>query len=209
VGLFVAGGLLTSRTADFFRADVRDAGIGDGHCGFVFPLDDAILTAADNQGGTVFVRVLDGSQTEIGRYELPRAEAGGLIGKGPLMDQCRKLLYGDLDLLGRLFADTPSEPDTDDRAPLVPQARLFRPAPQLPEGAGPMVAPGIEALPAFLDYTKFRLRKDREFDTVGNPEDRDQFLNWYLTAYSTARKGLRVPLSRELIDYLNQVQVTG
>ena len=125
------------------------------------------------------------------------------------MDQCRKLLYGDLDLLGRLFADTPSEPDTEDRAPLVPQARLFRTAPLLPEGAGPMVAPGIEALPAFLDYTKFRLRKDREFDTEGNPEDRDQFLNWYLTAYSTARKGLRVPLSRELIDHLNQVQVTG
>ena len=209
VGLFVEEGLLSTRVADDYRADVAGAGIGDGRSGFAFPIDKTVLAAAEPHGGRVYVRVLDATAQEIGSYDLPRADAGGLNDKGPHMEKCRQLLFGDLDLLGRLFAAAPRQPDPADRPPLDWRGKLFTTDPVLPEGAGPMLAPGIAPLPAYLDYTKFRMRKERDYDTEGNPDDRDHFLNWYLTVYSPARGGLRVPLTKALIDYLNDPLVTG
>ena len=207
VGLFVAEGLVETTVANIFRADVRDAGIGDGQCGFSFPVGQTILTNAEKNGGKVFVRVLDGRDHEIGSYDLPSASSGGLKGNLPHLELCRKLLFGDLEILNRLLETAAEKPAGNDRPDLLRHKRFFSTDSVLPAGAADDAA--LSTLPAYLEYTKFRTRKDRDYDTVGNPDDRDHFLNWYLTAYAVVRNGLRVPLTRDLIDYLNEPVVMG
>lgn len=208
VGLFVSEGLIETTVANMFRADVRDAGIGDGMCGFSFPIGQAILAAAETGGGTVYVRVLDGSDYELGSYDLPSAASGGLKENSPHMEQCRKLLFGDMELLSRLLKVAPeTAPRDDDRPGLEHQNKFFSTTSPLPEGA--VDGSSLNRLPAYLEYTKYRTRKERDYDTDGNPDDRDHFLNWYLSTYATVRNGLRVPLTRELIAYLNEPVVMG
>ena len=210
VGLFVADGLLATQPATLFRADVKEAGIGNGLCGFAFPISKSVFEAAERNNGLVYVRVLDAAQHEIGRYTLPTSAAGGLFLTNPHMDQCRKLLFGDIELLRQLMAQTPVEPGPPPPPPaLVPQQKFFSTAQSYPDELGNTPAGGHSCLPAYLEYTKLRMRKERDYDTEGNPDDRDHFLNWYLAVYSKARGGLRVPLTADLVKYLNSPVVMG
>ena len=210
VGLFVAEGLLATQAATLFRADVKEAGIGNGLCGFAFSIGKSVFEAAERNGGLVYVRVLDAQQHEIGRYTLPSNAAGGLFLKNPHVDQCRKLLFGDIELLRQLLDKNPTEPDPPPPPPaLVPQQKFFSTAPSHPDDLGYAMASGHASLPTYLEYTKLRMRKERDYDTDGNPDDRDHFLNWYLAVYSKARGGLRVPLTADLVKYLNAPMVMG
>jgi glycosyltransferase involved in cell wall biosynthesis len=205
VGLFVADGLLATASASQFRADVRDAGIGDGHAGFAIPVTPAIRAAAARHGGVVHVRVLDKEPYELGRVALPRAGAAWLNPGGPLIDQCRKLLYGDLEEFRRLMALLDSGIDADTPPPLARHDLLFSTDRVIPVEIGP----GIRRLPAYIEYVRYRARQDRAFDTEACAEDVEHFIDFYLKSYGVSREGLRAPLSRELIAHLNEPLVMG
>lgn len=205
VGLFVGAALLQSQAADRFRADVQAAGLGDGYAGFAFRLDPVTLAAAQQAGGVVSVRVLASRPVELGRYTLPQPGTGGLVISAPQLERCRNLLAGDLARLHMgLEQSAAYDQDRDRGTPaLRPHQKLFEPA----SPAEPR--PAAQVLPAYLDYTRLRLHQERRFDVQGNPEDRDHFLHWYLAHYAAGRGGLRVPLSRDLIGYLNAPLVMG
>ncbi|MBN9552060.1 MAG: hypothetical protein J0H31_25175, partial [Alphaproteobacteria bacterium] len=59
VGVFLDGGLVTTAVANHFRSDVREAGIGDGHSGFVLDLPSDTLELAVPHGGEVMVQVME------------------------------------------------------------------------------------------------------------------------------------------------------
>ncbi len=205
VGLFVSGGLMATTVAAVFRADVRDAGIGDGHSGFAIPVTAAIADAASRGDGTVYIRVLDSVPQEIGRLVLPKAGATWFDPGGPLIDQCRKLLFGDLEELRRLSGELDRGVDPEMTPPLSKHDLIFSTERVMPTD----VAPGIERLPAYLEYVRYRARQDQAFDTEGSKEDVEHYLDFYLKAYGTSRGGMRVPLSRKLIEFLNEPIVMG
>jgi glycosyltransferase involved in cell wall biosynthesis len=218
VGLFTPDGLLATASASIQRDDVRDAGIGDGACGFIFRLDEAMLGAARLAGGVLIVRVMDGGGGhEVGRWHLPGSrsrDAGGASRQRsaasapdePRAAQCRGLLYYDLVTWRRLLAEAGPAGSDPAPPPLERHARLFgRPAdwPDAQEGRQ------FEPMAAYLEYTKFRTRKERDFDTEGSREDREHFLDWYVGSYGVIRNGLRPPLPREAVEHLNELLVMG
>lgn len=205
VGLFVEGGLMATVTASMFRADVRDAGAGDGHSGFSIPVTRAILEAAAQGDGAVHVRVLATPPHDLGRVMLPQAGAVWLNPKSPLIDACRKMLFGDLQEWRRLSDELDSGIDPDTPPPLERHDLLFSTDRVIPVEVGPEV----QRLPAYMEYVRHRSRQDRAFDTEGSAEDVEHFIDFYLKAYSVSREGLRVPLSRALITHLNEPLVMG
>jgi glycosyltransferase involved in cell wall biosynthesis len=210
LGLFAAGNQLGATVASDFRADVRDAGFGDGYSGFAFVVVRAIHDLVVETGGRIDVRVLDGSDHEIGHVDLDltRHSAGGLNESSPHLEPLRKFLYWDAMLFGRLLAEAPeNEAFNRARPPLTPHDCMF--APPATSDADEALVGGHDRLPAYLDFTRLRMRMDAIFDPDTIPDDYDHFLEWYITSYSVRRNGLRVPLSRDLIAYLNEPMVMG
>ncbi|EPX84476.1 Glycosyltransferase [Rubellimicrobium thermophilum DSM 16684] len=218
VGLFTLDGLLATASASIQRNDVRDAGIGDGACGFVFRLDETMLTAARQAGGTLIVRVMDGGGGhEIGRWQIPGSAPRDAAGRGgsrlavsaanePHAAQCRGLLYYDLVTWRRLLSELDQAGGEPAPPPLERHARLFEPAADWPAA---QEGRQLEPMAAYLEYTKFRTRKERDFDTEASREDRDHFLDWYVGSYGVIRNGLRPPLPREAVAHLNELLVMG
>ncbi len=205
VGLFVADGLMSTAVASIFRADVRDAGMGDGHAGFSIPVTRAIMDAAAKNGGIVYIRVLDAVPHEVGRVVLPREGVTWLNPKSPQIEQCRKLLFGDLDEMRRLGDLLDRGIDAEVPPPLEKHDLLFSTERVIPVDVGP----GIKRLPAYMEYVRHRSRQDRAFDTEASAEDVEHFIDFYLKAYGVSREGMRVPLSGALISHLNEPLVMG
>ncbi|HBQ35875.1 MAG TPA: hypothetical protein DD729_03395 [Rhodobacteraceae bacterium] len=224
LGLFVAEGLLDITTASNQRLDVRDAGFGDGNCGFSFNLSPALLSAIAKGGGQVTVRSLDSSDYCIGRFNFPASAFEGndeILSEptqsfspisDPTLEKCRSRLFGDLACFRSQLEKTPEKPDLPDPGPPVIKMlhdKLFE---KKSYGMN-TVGSGEPAckLPAYIDYMKLRMRVDKflDLDTEGNSDDYAHALNWYVSDYGSLRAGLRIPLSREVIDYLNEPVIIG
>jgi len=205
VGLFLAQGLVATTTANAFRADVRDAGVGDGQAGFAFPITREILEAAEKGGGAVQVRVLSQPEHLLGRITLPAAGDSLLNPDSPMIDGCRRLLFGDLELLQKLSKQLDETPNVGTPPPLTVHAPLFSTEKMIPGDE----TPDGERLPAYLEYVRYRSRQDINFDTQVNADERDQYLDFYLKAYGVHRGKMRAPLSRKLIEHLNEPLVMG
>lgn len=204
VGLFTQTGLLLSADASGSRPDVLAAGQPHGDCGFTFVLTPKIRDTIAKQGGKVAVRVLNASAFLVGHWHLPadnKTQTARATSQGSTWQaQCRLALGGDLERLEHLLV---ARAATDPLLPLAkPKSRtpdsnlhtkLFAPAPP----AWPQHPP----LPRYLDYVR---QRDPEA-----PAEFEHFLNWYLESYSKQRPGLRIPLSRDLIAYLNSDMVMG
>lgn len=205
IGLFVGDALMQTQRAARFRADVQSAGLGDGACGFALRLEAATLAAAQKANGLISLQVLGHKPFRIGRYQLPPAEAAGLVLSDRQIALCRQALAGDIAALRDLVdkAEVVPQLSADAQPALTPHKKLFSRPPSLAR------ADTAGALPAYLDHVRHRQRQERAFDIPGNPEDRDHFLHWYLSTYSAGRQGLRVPLSAEVVSYLTEPVVMG
>ena len=54
-----------------------------------------------------------------------------------------------------------------------------------------------------MAYLRPRYRLEAQFDWDDAPEEAAHFLNWMLASYAPMRAGLRPPLSRRMIQWLN------
>lgn len=220
VGLYVAKGLLATTTAIQPRGDVAAAGIGSGNCGFVFRLPPHLLRTIDRAGGKAHIRVLE-TETEIGTWQVSdgsgqTTDDGADDGESPInfdhplpaqMAACRMSLYGDLTHLLALLKAAETLPANPAPPPLDRHRLMLSHATPARDTQTDMADPS--ALPAYLDYTRFRTRNDRRFDPDAVTNDRDDFLMWYIETYSIVRNGRRVPLSADLIAYLNTPMPMG
>ena len=222
VGLFARDGLLATATASQMRDDVREAGVGDGRSGFAFRVDATVRQAIRDSGGSVEVRVLEGGKQHVlGHWTLPGATGtGGSAAQTadttaePQAERARQLLYLDLvtwrDLLAHTTAAGGFTQDTPSQAPaLTRHDLLFADPGHWPADAHPGAIAIDGHQPAYLDYSKFRMRKEREFDTDVSAEDREHLLAWYADTYATVRNGLRVPLTATQVAHLNEPLIMG
>jgi hypothetical protein len=204
VGLFTSDGMIASMTADLARPDVAEAGIGDGCSGFEFPLTETLRQQAAMTGGHLTVRVLDKNRPTIGQVAIETELSVTMeVGKHRLAE-CRSTLHGDLQKLLALLDEVgevtgPLEPVR--QPPFERHKIMFSTENLLPD-----LPPSGQ--PAYLDFARYRLRVDKNFDVGPGLDAADHFLNWYLTAFRVKDR-LRVPISNELIGYLNAPVAMG
>jgi hypothetical protein len=190
VALYTGQTRVAETLASQFRTDLRDAGLAGGACGFVFALPE--------NARRVRVCRLDGPHpVEIGRIRVDvacRAEARPATERsGPRPAPLNDVLWPGLTALR-----TGPRPARDTPARLTQrQARLFEPTDPATGAALP------EPLCAYMAYLRPRHRLEAQFDWTSAPEDAAHFLHWMSSAYAPMRAGLRPPLSRRAIRWLN------
>ncbi len=213
LGLFTAQGLLATTIAMRDRPDVRAAGFGDGRAGFGFALSEELRRLIAASDGRVEIRTLGKEEKILGQYDFPESyftRHGLKITStpppepldDPQLEKCRALLFAELEMLreAQLVGGADALPPTGS-FPL--HQKLFAPVHATRNDSAELLPDEPPALPAYLDFTRYRCRVDKEFDTDNQPEERAHFLDWYLRSYSAVRQGRRIPLSREVIAYLN------
>lgn len=203
VGLFAGGALLMQATANVYRGDLAAQGIGDGFAGFVLPLSEEIREMVAANGGTAEVRVIGPRAFLLGRWQAGQADTDtGTIAAPARTTALQNRLYGDLQRLARRMPE-------DSRLPAGPrpvspvQALLF--GPQGPLGGADLAPPMF----AYAEFLRHRNRLDSCFDPARDPADVAHFFKHYLGVYGPSRAGLRTPLSRAAIDWLNAPVVIG
>ncbi len=219
LGLFTAQGLLATTIAAHDRPDVRAAGFGDGRAGFGFALSKEMRRLIAASGGRVEIRTLGKAEKILGQYDFPESyfTRHGLkitstpppepLGD-PQLEKCRALLFAELEML--------REAGLEDGADAFPPTgsfplhqKLFTPVHAARGDSAELLPDEPPALPAYLDFTRYRLRFDIEFETDALSEDRIHFIDWYLRRYGRVRQGRRIPLSREILSWLNTPIVMG
>lgn len=198
IGLFAGDTLLEHTYASAIREDVRSATGGTVDCGFQFNLSDSLFQKICQTDGRLTVRTQGKEVHEIGAMQLPISDLSPPVDADDITN-CRRVLEAELETLLELLEDTP-EPDGP-LPPVVqpdftPHAKMFntdRVIPEIP----------LSGHPAYLDYVRYRYRMDESYKVEPELESKDRYLYWYLTAYRSAEKR-RVPLSREIVDYLNE-----
>ena len=201
VALYAGSERIADTQASQFRADLRDAGLAGGACGFSF--------AIETNTGLLRVCRLDGARPlEIGRVDLDgacRAEARPTQRSGPIRRRpgfspapaSHDPLAPGLAALRTAPRAAPDRP-----APLSPgQARLFDPTD--PATGQPLPDP----LCAYMAYLRPRYRLEAQFDWDSSPDEAAHFLNWMLSGYAPMRAPVRPPLSHRAIRWLNAPHV--
>lgn len=196
----VDGNIRAAATADEFRGDLVQAGKGDGKYGFSIPVDRLGLSLGHESR-------LDVNVT------------------GPMTHHLGHVMYTasemDPDVLARFSAAVGALPleagvlytedGVDWNQPNEPLYELLFDPPAVPavqEFPSSKIV-SKQTLSGYLDFTRYRLRKDRTFRVDQSEDDFCAFLKWYLDHYSRVR-GYRVPFSAQEISYLNTlVHVPG
>lgn len=198
VGLFAGKELVEVGYANNIREDVRAATGGEVECGFHFPLTEKTWSKIAAAGGDVSVWTQGTDVHRIGRLSLTVDHSNPQIPQSEAQ-ACYFALRSEYDLLTELMEATP-EPNGP--LPLIVQppftrhARMFDTAKVIPDVP-------LSGHPAYLDYVRYRYRMDESYEVEPGLESQDRYLYWYLTAYRSQEKR-RVPLSAEIISYLNE-----
>lgn len=198
VALYVDGELAEVGYANGIREDVRAATGGEVECGFHFPLTEAVWSRIAKADGKVSVRTHGGEDHEIGSLILAVDRQNPEVGQNDIHSSYLALRT-EYDLLQELMEETPEQ---DAPLPMIRQppfqhhGRMFSTDKIIPDVP-------FSGHPAYLDYVRYRYRMDESYEVEPGLESKDRFLYWYLTAYRSQEKH-RVPLSAELIDYLNE-----
>ncbi|MGR3374995.1 MAG: glycosyltransferase family 4 protein [Pseudooceanicola nanhaiensis] len=214
IGVFTPRGMLTKGVANVYRSDLEAAGIGAGDHAFFIPLTPAMRRSIARQGGEVVLKSLGRQGYEIGRLRLPEEAFAGLgdgeaapeMPAGPAEatgDAFQTLLFGDLEALRDLAGAARKRPPARRQPPFRPHAKMFATRDYL--NGGTLPAP----LSAYAEYVRYRYKLDKPFPVQEDPAEIAHFLNWYVAGYGPLRKGLRVPMSAEMIDWLNAPMVIG
>ncbi|MFH2014668.1 MAG: glycosyltransferase family 4 protein [Pseudomonadota bacterium] len=166
-------------------------------------VESAILESALGTGNLAVLRDLDTPEVDRAEIRFPVEQH---IGKDdPRVSAIRHLVFKDLTAFDRLSTEidkTPAHPWEPAEAAFD---RLFLDV-KVPDEEDPTVptAGGLSGLSGFVDHTRFRLRRETEFDIVAAATNAEHFLHWYISVYGRLRGSLRAPLSRREIDFLNQ-----
>lgn len=205
IGLFAADKLVAMTVGNIFRPDVRDAGLGNGKAGFLFLPTPEMLKAISKGGGVVDVRIMDQPGMQLAKLALLGSTEFLIEPDSKLLDAFRPVLAEEFETIWRLSKQLDETGPLEARPALKAHNPLFSTAELIPNSE----TPEERRLPAYLEYVRHRMRVDASFDIEGNPEEPNHFVDFYLKAYGAHRRGLRTPLSKSLIDYLNQPVVMG
>jgi glycosyltransferase involved in cell wall biosynthesis len=208
IGVFSSQGLITQGTANVYRSDVAGLGISSGHNGFAIPLDAIMLRAIRDNGGKVQLRSLSEPVFAIGSYDFLRqteygTERSSEAAGAPLGTLQQKLFGAGQQLLG-LLKIAQEQPAVSGSPPLARHHALFDTVDYINGGALPGLMTG------YSEYLYYRDKLEDRFAVHDDPAETEHFLSWFLSHYSTLRGGLRVPIPKKVLDYLNEpIRIVG
>ncbi|MEO1554786.1 MAG: glycosyltransferase [Pseudomonadota bacterium] len=199
VALYAGDTKIETGFANVRREDVAATTHGEVECGFNFVLTEKIYEQILQAGGSVSVWTEGEDVCKIGSLTLEVDTSDPKLNTVHYTP-CRAALAGEFDALMELLDDVPA-PEGDTlppfkKAPLKNHGLMFstdRMVPDIP----------YSGHPAYLDYVRYRYRMDESYAVEPGLEAKERYLYWYLSAYRSQEKR-RVPLSRDVIDYLNE-----
>jgi glycosyltransferase involved in cell wall biosynthesis len=209
----VVNGLpLIVQRAEFPRPDVAAAGFGVEHCGFSFDLLPALNALKPGEPLTLEVYAGHETLTKLGEWKSDWRAAFGVYGDvsresaAKLSVLCLRIIAEaskpdpDLD---PLFADSESgcAPSTPPADPIC--ERLFAPT-TIPTTLRAMAGGRSELPSGYLDYLRYRDRRDRTIQLGVSSDARDDLSRWLFSSYVPLRSWRRAPLSARDIDFLNE-----
>ncbi len=208
IGVFSSQGLITQGSANVYRPDVAGLGISSGHNGFAIALDAIMLRAIRDNGGKVQLRSLSEPAFSIGSYDFLRqtdsAGARSAEAAGPPAGTLQQQLFGGVQQLLGLLEIAKDQPSVSGKPPLARHHALFDTVDYINGGALPGLMTG------YSEYLYYRDKLEDRFKTHDDPAETEHFLSWFLAHYSTLRGGLRVPIPKTVLDYLNEpIRIVG
>jgi len=199
VGLYARGALLAQAPANIYRGDLEAAGIGDGHFGFSIPLIESLHALVAANGGRADLCVQGPRLIVVGHWDVADLEKQAEPATALPSDssELQKLVYGNLQRMSEL-SSRPALTRQDPKPLPETHAKLFAHTDYInPDQSLP------EQMFGYAEYIRYRDRLDEKYHTADTPDDIAHFFKRYLGVYSAMRGGLRIPLSRAAIDYLN------
>jgi glycosyltransferase involved in cell wall biosynthesis len=201
VGVFSSQGLITQGTANIFRSDLLNAGIGLGQNGFSIPLDAIMLRAIRDNGGELRLRTLSDPAFTVGRINLSgdgrkpikSNPDSNTLPSGGLQEH----LFGAIQQLQGLLKTIAATPIAAGKPAMARHDALFTTVDYINGGTLPGLMNG------YTEYLYYRDKLENRYDVHGDLVESEHMLHWFLSHYSTLRGGLRVPISKEVLDYLN------
>lgn len=196
VALYTGTQRIAETLASQFRADLRDAGLAGGACGFSFPIE--------TNTGVLRVCRLDGARpVEIGRVDVAGNLAEARPAKSP-GSVIRRSGVGQAPALNDLLAPGLAALRAAPRAVPVAPAPLTARQALLFDRTDPATGARLpDPLCAWDTFLRPRYRLEAQFDWDTAPDAAAHFLDWMLAGYAPMRAPLRVPLSRRAIQWLN------
>ena len=208
IGVFSSQGLITQGSANVYRPDVAGLGISSGHNGFAIALDAIMLRAIRDNGGKVQLRSLSEPAFTIGSYDfLRQTDSAGersTEAAGAPVGTLQQQLFGGVQQLLGLLEIAKDQPAISSKPPLARHHALFDTVDYINGGALPGLMTG------YSEYLYYRDKLEDRFKTHDDPAETEHFLSWFLAHYSTLRGGLRVPIPKKVLDYLNEpIRIVG
>ncbi|MCJ7874838.1 hypothetical protein [Phaeobacter sp. J2-8] len=198
VALYAGNDIVEIGYANAVREDVRSATGGEVECGFNFNLSETAFERIKAAEGKISVRTHGSEIHEIGTMVLNIDHNEPKIVQND-MAATRVAMKDEFELLQEMLEDTPVP---DGPLPMI-EKPAFERHPMM--FSTDKIIPDIpkSGHPAYLDYVRYRYRMDESYEVEPELESKDRYLYWYLTAYRAQEKR-RVPLSAEILDYLNE-----
>jgi glycosyltransferase involved in cell wall biosynthesis len=198
IGLYAGSEMLETGYANVVREDVRNATGGEVECGFNIKLSEIAYQKIAEADGHIAVRTQGEPSYEIGSLKLTVDRSDPKLGRSDVAPAFAAL-QAEFELMEELMEEVP-EPDAP-LPPIVQPAferhwKMFTTDKVIPEVP-------LSGHPAYFDYVRYRYRMDESYEVEPGLESQDRYLYWYLTAYRSQEKR-RVPLSRAIIDHLNE-----
>ena len=197
VGLFAGDKMIAVTESTITRDDVSAAIGCHSQCGFQFELTPSLVDRISQAGGSLTVRPIGDEKYIIGHPDMNTGPHRTAQPSETQLETFRLALEDEFEmLLGLLDDNRETERTTLPRIetpPLKPHQAFFSLDPIIPEVE-------VSGQPAFLDYTRFRIRLEEKYPVEPDHESSDRYLYWYITNY---RLDHRTPLSRKQLEYLN------
>ena len=199
LGLYHGERLLDTALSNMMREDVRAATGGNGQCGFQFPVSDSLASQIAETDGKLSIRPMGDERHAIGHIMLDAHTIRPAPPGETDIEAFARVMEAEMTTLLERLEDIPA---TDgllppvEAPPFVQHRKMFttdRVIPEIP----------LSGQSAYLDYVRYRYRMDEIYKVEPGLESQDRYLYWYLTAYR-GQETRRVPLSRALIDHLNE-----
>ena len=197
VGLFAGDKILAVTESTLTRDDVSSAIGCHSQCGFQFELTPSLVDRILQADDSLTVRPIGDEKFIIGHPNLTVGSRRTAETNETQLETFRLALEDEFEMLLDLLDDNPETGCTIlpriKTPPLKPHQAFFTLDPLIPEIK-------VSGQPAFLDYTRFRMRLEERYQVEPDHEAADRYLYWYITNY---RLDHRTPLSRKQLEYLN------
>jgi len=201
VELWIGERCVSQVRANLYRPDVESAGIDDGYSGFKIDLQVPTLQSLDLQGVEIELWTSCNSRRSL-------LHSGNMPGPfehwdSACIDQISLAIHSCMLDVPQAQPQHYSFCPTDPATPCITE-KLFE---SCNTSMSMQTTIAVPSPSKYTCFTRDRLNLHKEFDFEQDPRSAIELLVWYLEHYGTSRKPYRIPLSKQEIEFCNELIV--